>query len=188
MNSTATLCCSWLQRVCYGSLHGHTAYCPFNHAFDFCRHRTIAGCMGLFILTADHPAASGPFQCAAVNHDLLSLSIFSASTAKTLDHGYMTRFTIKTGFGWSIHEYVVQGGGSDAVMVHRPVRAVPRPYLIWIYSLPDTSAWKITALTQHHRRDAGWQVHGDFLLWRRRRAMPVYGDRPAGFSQCSLLP
>jgi len=43
----------------------------------------------------------------------LSLSIFSASTAKTLDQWLYDSVYYQTGSDWSIHEYVMQGGDSQ---------------------------------------------------------------------------
>jgi putative ABC transport system permease protein len=44
----------------------------------------------------------------------LSLSIFSASTAKTLDQWLYDSVYYSTGSDWAIHEYVMQGGSSEA--------------------------------------------------------------------------
>jgi putative ABC transport system permease protein len=44
----------------------------------------------------------------------LSLSIFSASTAKTLDQWLHDSVYYSTGADWAIHEYVQQGGGSQS--------------------------------------------------------------------------
>ena len=44
----------------------------------------------------------------------LSLSILSASTAKTLDQWLYDSVYYQTGSDWSIHEYVAQGGGSES--------------------------------------------------------------------------
>lgn len=45
----------------------------------------------------------------------LSLSIFSASTAKTLDRWLYDSVYYSVGADWAIHEYVMQGGSSSAV-------------------------------------------------------------------------